>query len=141
MLALRPYQQEAVQAVRSAALQGQRRILCVLATGAGKTVIAAHLAQQTKGRVLMVVNRDELVKQSVQKLALFVPPDQIGIVQGAEHGETARYVVASIQTLARPARLHALLTTDQTDPFRLVIVDESHLLSPLRRRDNRDLSW
>lgn len=126
MLPLRPYQQEAVQAVRLAVRRGARRVLIVLATGAGKTVIAAHLAAQTKGRVLMIVNRDELVRQSVEKFALFVPPDQIGVVQGSHKAWAARYVVASIQTLARSPSLSALADADRQDPFRFVVVDESH---------------
>lgn len=126
MLPLRPYQDEAVQAVRLAVRRGARRILIVLATGAGKTVIAAHLAAQTKGRVLMVVNRDELVTQSVEKFGLFVPPDQIGVVQGTRRDLAARYVVASIQTVARPSTLAELLASDRVAPFRLVVVDESH---------------
>ncbi len=126
MLALRPYQTEAVQAAVRAVRIGHRRLLAVLATGAGKTVIAAHLAGQTKGRVLMFVNRDELVTQSVEKFALAVPADQIGVVQGSQRDWHARYVVASIQTVARAARLLELLEADRADPFRLVIVDETH---------------
>lgn len=126
MLALRPYQTETVQAAIRAVRAGQRRLLAVLATGAGKTVIAAQLASQTKGRVLMIVNRDELVRQSVEKFALTVPAEHIGVVQGAQRDWHARYLVASIQTLARAARLIELLDADHTDPFRLVIVDETH---------------
>jgi len=126
VLPLRPYQHEAVQAVRLAVRRGARRVLLVLATGAGKTVIAAHLAAQAKGRVLMVVNRDELVTQSVEKFRLFVPPEQVGVVQGAQRAWDARYVVASIQTLARGPTLATLTAQDRADPFRLVVVDESH---------------
>ncbi len=126
MLTLRPYQTEATQAAIRAVRIGHRRLLIVLATGAGKTVIAAHLAGQTKGRVLMLVNRDELVIQSVEKFALAVPAAQIGIVQGSRRDWNSRYVVASIQTVARAARLIELLDADRADPFRLVIVDETH---------------
>ncbi|WP_053958166.1 DEAD/DEAH box helicase [Sulfobacillus thermosulfidooxidans] len=125
-LQLRPYQTEAVHAIQSAVRQGFRRVLAVLPTGAGKTVIAADLARQSRGRLLFLVNRDELVQQSVAKLHLTVPAADIGIVQGPRREWHRRYVVASVQTVSRSLAQEGLLTQDATDPFRLVIVDEAH---------------
>ncbi|MBK6533220.1 MAG: DEAD/DEAH box helicase family protein [Deltaproteobacteria bacterium] len=47
---LRPYQREAVEAVLSARRAGTRRMLVCLPTGAGKTVVFAHLAKLASAR-------------------------------------------------------------------------------------------
>ncbi|MEE3918222.1 DEAD/DEAH box helicase family protein [Micromonospora sp. BRA006-A] len=45
-LTLRPYQREAVEAVRDHWARGIRRQLIVLPTGAGKTVVFSHLIRR-----------------------------------------------------------------------------------------------
>jgi hypothetical protein len=52
MLTLRPYQQEAIEAMLAAEVFGVRRPLLALPTGCGKTVIFAHLIRQRGGRSL-----------------------------------------------------------------------------------------
>ncbi len=121
-LTLRPYQQDALDAVFTARAQGIRRPLVVLPTGAGKTVVCAALAQQMPGRTLMLVHRDELVRQSVEKFGWVADPAEIGIVQGSTVALDKRIVVASIATLKQPANLARLAA----HPFDLVIHDEAH---------------
>ena len=70
-IALRPYQHQAADAVRRAVAGGLRRVLVVLATGLGKTVLFAHLAHEAVaggGRVLVIAHRDELLQQARDKL-------------------------------------------------------------------------
>ena len=52
--ALRPYQQEALDAVISYSDKGINRQLVVLPTGAGKTVILSHLPLIKKIYLLMI---------------------------------------------------------------------------------------
>jgi len=122
-LELRPYQREAADAVIAAYRRGVRRMLIQMATGLGKTVLFAHLAHlvvRHGRRVLVIAHRDELLTQARDKLLTVDPSADVGIVR-AERDETdAAIVVASIQTIARPARLARL------GRFELIIIDEAH---------------
>ena len=121
-ITLRPYQAAAVAELRGAFMAGHRRVLFVLPTGGGKTVVFSHIAEQAAARgnrVGILVHRQELVDQSSRTL------HDIGL----EHGVIAAGYrqdlsrgcqVASVQTLAR--RLHTI----PPDFFQLLIVDEAH---------------
>lgn len=123
MLTLRPYQTEAVEALIAAQERGQRRVVLSLATGGGKTVIFARLVSLAArhGRVLILVHRDELVHQTLTKLHVIAPDLQVGVVKAEKNEVDADVVLASVQTLARPARLRPLATH-----WQLIIVDECH---------------
>lgn len=119
---LRPYQAEVVRLLDQAIA---RRRLMVLATGGGKTVIAAELircAVQQDWRVLFLVHRRELLGQASRKLAA------VGIEHGliaagfpSRPGEPVQ--IASIATLHARAVRSAKMTLPPAD---LVIVDEAH---------------
>jgi superfamily II DNA or RNA helicase len=119
---LRPYQLEAVDAVRQAFGRGHRRVLFVMATGAGKTVTFSHITENAaaKGnRVLILVHRVELLDQASQSLqAMGV---RHGLIAAQRSMNLAPAVqIASVQTIAR--RLPSL----PRDLFQLLIVDEAH---------------
>jgi superfamily II DNA or RNA helicase len=126
VLNLRDYQAEAIQATREAWAGGTRRPAVVLPTGAGKTVVFAHVAKimHDRGvRTLVLAHRDELIEQAAAKLRAVAPTLMVGIVKGARreiHGRDV--IVASVQSLARPARRAELARAG----VRLVIVDEAH---------------
>jgi superfamily II DNA or RNA helicase len=119
---LRDYQRSAIAAVRRE-LAVHRSTLVVAATGTGKTVTFAELARievSHGGRALILVHRDELIRQAGRKCeAVGLWPD---VECGSRRANTlAKVVIASVQTLrgkrlARWARAH----------FTLVIVDEAH---------------
>src|SRR5919106_5399736 len=120
-LALRPYQEESIQAINAAHEEGTTRPLIALPTGTGKTIIFAHLIAQRVGRALVLAHRDELIRQAADKLLMVNPDMDIGVVKAEENEIDAPVVVASVQTLSRPNRL-AQVCAD----FPLVIVDEAH---------------
>jgi superfamily II DNA or RNA helicase len=126
-IALRPYQQDALTAIEAAALRGVRRQVVSLPTGAGKTVIFSHLVVGQQPRTLILVHRDELVRQTLDKLQMVAQHAtlDIGIVKAERDEHGAQVVIASVQTLARERRLHRLTPT-----FDLVIVDEAHHAMP-----------
>lgn len=127
LLALRDYQREAIEAVRGAWHEGTRRPAVVLPTGAGKTVIFAHLAAEMypRGvRTLILAHRDELISQAVAKLRAVAPGLRPGVVKAARREIRGRdVIVASVQTLARSEAARAELVRAGV---RLVIVDECH---------------
>jgi superfamily II DNA or RNA helicase len=121
MIENRPYQQEGLDAIVAAELRGIRRPLLALPTGTGKTVVFAHLIKQRPGRSIILVHRDELVWQAVDKLQIIAPDLPVGIVKAARDEVRMPCLVASVQTVSREARL-ARLTPD----FTTVVIDEAH---------------
>jgi ATP-dependent helicase IRC3 len=121
MLALRPYQEEALDAIRNSA---SKRQLVVLPTGTGKTVTFAELADQrkNKGRILILVHRDELVRQTRAKCSE-AGLQNVGTIQGEQNAVGAKIAVASVQSLSRPARMMEYLAFGQCETL---IIDEAH---------------
>jgi superfamily II DNA or RNA helicase len=122
---LRPYQTEAIDAVRARYVAGDRSTLLVLPTGTGKTMVFGSVARRViekGGRALVLAHREELVSQAVNKL------DQVGVEAGVEMAsQYARSVfepdtvVATVQTMQGKR-----LATWPRDYFKLLIIDESH---------------
>lgn len=122
---LRSYQRDCVLDILTAWEAGVRRPAVVLPTGAGKTVVFAALCvlQARAGhRPVVLVNRDELVAQTVDKLRATDPHLSIGIIRAEQNETRGEITVASVQTLSRMSRLSKL------DPSRFdrIIADECH---------------
>jgi ATP-dependent helicase IRC3 len=120
---LRNYQSESLEKIDAAYLRGLRRLLLVLPTGGGKTIVFSHLIRQwlERGkRALVLAHRDRLIQQAVEKVGREIRWEQMGVVKAEQNRVHAQCVVASVQTLAREKRL-ALLPQ-----FDLVIIDEAH---------------
>lgn len=122
---LRPYQAEALEAVREVYRKRHRKALVVMPTGTGKTVLFAEISRLAKGPVLVLAHRQELVEQARAKIAQWC--DDVVAVEMADrreftrpNGERPKIAVASVQSLRR--RLHLI----PRDAFRLVVVDEAH---------------
>jgi superfamily II DNA or RNA helicase len=125
LLKLRDYQEECKSAIWEAVARGVQRFAVVLPTGAGKTVVFAHLINEAiaKGfRVLVLVNRDELVNQTVRQVHSAGPELTIGVVKAARNEIGRNVTVASVQTLGRVNRLEQF----EIDAFDFIIVDECH---------------
>lgn len=127
-LALRGYQVDALDRIHKAAARGVRRQLGVAATGLGKTVIFCALAREMGVRTLVIAHRDELIEQAAANVRKWWPDADVGVVKGARDEVHARVVVASVQTLSRPARLARLLAPTLLGevPFGLMVIDEAH---------------
>jgi superfamily II DNA or RNA helicase len=71
---LRPYQEDTLKNVYASMRSGHRRILIVLPTGAGKTVLFAWMANQTQQNnktVWFLVHRRELMDQTIETFEKF----------------------------------------------------------------------
>lgn len=118
---LRPYQQEAIERVGAEFIGGKRRLLVVLPTGAGKTIVFGALSHGMGVRTLVLAHREELLEQAAEKIHLVWPEADIGVVQGKRDGSGARdVVIASVATLVQERRRERL------GRFGLVVADEAH---------------
>src|SRR5438034_5512802 len=132
---LRPYQSEALNAVRDAYKADKRRRIGSVPTGPEKTVVFAHFPRvlKMKKRLLVLAHREELLLQARDKFRSVDPELKAEIEQaGARAAADAKVVIASVPTLARNgARLSRL----QPDEFSIVVVDEAHhAVAPSYRR-------
>jgi ATP-dependent helicase IRC3 len=117
---LRGYQVDALAAIQHAERRGVRRQLLALPTGTGKTIVFAELIRRRAGRALVLVHRDELVTQAVDKLGM-TGVDAVGVVKAERNDLDAPVIVGSIQTISRPNRLAELPAA-----FSTVVLDEAH---------------
>lgn len=121
---LRPYQQEAIDAVLTARRAGCRRMVVCLPTGSGKTVVFAQLARMARKQVLVLAHREELLAQARDKLqAALGGAAQVAIEQGALRAPAdARILVCSIRSLHEQRLLRVIQGRD----IGLVLYDECH---------------
>jgi HKD family nuclease len=126
------FQEEALLALAQARQQGRRRALVVLATGLGKTWLAAFdIARFAASagqwpRVLFLAHRQELLAQAERTFRRLLvaagQPGQVGWCAGDLMQPDRAVVVGSIQKLSRPENLARIAT----ERFDYVVVDEVH---------------
>lgn len=106
ILQLRDYQEETLGAVADAEKRGVRRQLVVLPTGSGKTVVFSHAIARRlhNGQAVVLVHRDELAQQAMEKLRNVNRGVSVGLVKAESNETDAHIIVASVQTLAREKR-------------------------------------
>ena len=136
---MRPYQLAAVQAVQESAEAGCHGFLLEMATGTGKTTVAAaicrlYLQAGVAERILFLVDRDELYQQAVSDLDQ-VLEGQYRVVGYRDRDEdwTAPIMVATVQAI------NAATSHGEPIPpewFQLIVSDEAHRsISGPRHRD------
>lgn len=125
---LRDYQMEAIHAVQQAATEGKTRFLLEMATGTGKTTIAAALCKLfletgNARRILFLVDRIELENQAERSFSkMFKDQYFVRKYKGGDW-RGGRIVVSTVQSLLANNRYRAdFLPFD----FDLVISDEAH---------------
>jgi len=120
---LRDYQLKFVDDVYKCIISGQKKILGFAPTGAGKTIISSQIvadATAKKRKVLFVVHRDILVKQTADKFAKFNLSNLGFIKSGYPENRSAIVQIASLQTLLKRKWW-------QNTHFDLIVFDEAHL--------------
>lgn len=125
-LTLRPYQQEAHDAILSKWDSEADKLLLVLPTGTGKTIVFAAVASdrvRSGSRVLVLAHRGELLEQAADKIR-----KTTGLGSAVEKAESScigswyRVVVGSVQTLMSEKRLKQF----PENYFTTIIIDEAH---------------
>ena len=116
----RPAQQEALKALRQTVAEDYSKAMVVMATGLGKTYLAAFFAQDYP-KILFIAHREEILRQAQESFE-DVLDKQGGLYYGAEKSEMQDMLFASIFTLSIQEHLHRF----EKDAFDLIIVDEFH---------------
>jgi type I restriction enzyme, R subunit len=127
---LRDYQEKAVHSIQAAVKEGKDRFLFEMATGTGKTLIAAaviklFLRTGNARRILFLVDRLELEDQAKKAFVLLLKNDFKTIIYKENRSDwrKAEIVVTTVQSLLINNKYQKLFSP--TD-FDLVISDEAH---------------
>ena len=110
----------ALEALARTREHGNRAGLVILATGLGKTWLAAFDSVPF-GRVLFVAHREEILSQAMATFRQIRPEAQFGRYTGTAK-EEGDIVFASIQTIGRSHHLSKF----KRDEFDYIVVDEFH---------------
>lgn len=126
MINLRDYQIKFISDVSASHKLGHQGVIGMMPTGAGKTVCMARIAKaisERNGKVLIVVHRDELVRQTCEKMALFgLKYGTIAAKWGDNPNPDAKVQVAMVQSLSRRIDNDSIKRE-----FNYLIFDEAHL--------------
>ncbi|MBQ6140734.1 MAG: DEAD/DEAH box helicase [Kiritimatiellae bacterium] len=128
MYTLRPYQQEAVDAVYRHLHDKDSNPCVVIPTAGGKSLCIAQVAKDAvtkwNGRVMILAHVKELVEQNAGKLKSICPELPVGVYSaGLDSRDTQQpVVVAGIQSVYN--KIEAF------KPFDLVMIDEVHMVPP-----------
>ena len=116
-------QQAALQALSATRTAGYLRGLVVLATGLGKTWLAAFdVKQMGARRVLFVAHREEILNQAAATFARIQPSARIGFYRGQQRDSQVDILCASVQTLGKVEHLERF----KPQHFDYLVVDEFH---------------
>jgi superfamily II DNA or RNA helicase/HKD family nuclease len=117
----RPVQREALDALEATRIDGHSAGLVVMATGLGKTWLAAFdTARPSFRRILFIAHREEILRQSRDVFRAVQPDADLGLFTGTEKSPGARILFASVASLA----IH--LDAFGPEEFDYVVVDEFH---------------
>lgn len=136
-MGLRNYQIEDQQKIKAHWERGERRLLGVQATGLGKTKLFSTIYNviPKRKKMLVLVNREELIRQTAKALEEENPGFFIGIEQAKNrHSPFDDIVVASVQTVGTAKKTEAgeeifnkRLLSLNPDEFDVICLDEAHL--------------
>jgi len=125
-----PYQEEAIKSTVSACLNGENRALIVMATGLGKTFVAAEsmrriIVNKPNSKVLVLAHTNPLVYQLERAFWPFLSPSQETVVwNGLEKPMNlcnSKLVFACIDTVSE-----SIKQGSELPEYDVLIVDECH---------------
>lgn len=101
------------------------RGVIILPTGKGKSILGLYLARKFQQRVLVIVQKDDLVDGWTQdaKVIFGLKPKQVGLIKAKDYRIGKQITVTTIQTLSK---LPADKIRELHKVFGMVIVDEFH---------------
>lgn len=121
-----PHQLEALAALQQARSEGIKKGVVIMATGLGKTYLAAFdslsVTERTAPRILFVAHRKEILNQAETAFLDIYPDATTGYYMGDQKNKDAEILFASIHTLGQAEHLQQF----QPTAFDYIIVDEFH---------------
>ena len=116
-------QEECLNALKKARVNDIKRGLVVMATGLGKTWLAAFDTEQVAcSKILFVAHREEILDQAEATFLNIKPKAIVGRYTGKEKNIDVDILFASIQTLGKLRHLRQF----PKNIFSYIIVDEFH---------------
>lgn len=118
-----PVQKSALNALSDTRDEGFRSGLVVLATGLGKTWLAAFDAAQFGARrILFVAHREEILNQAAETFLRIRPKAKVGFYAGQVRDVEVDVLCASVQTLGQATHLERF----SPNHFDYIVIDEFH---------------
>lgn len=126
---LREFQKNIVNAyvehVSSILPNGSAGGLIELPCGQGKTVIGLNILSVLKKKTLIIVNKEDLMRQWIERIDQFLPDARVGKIQGQNVDiENKDIVIGMLQSLSMKEYPESIFHT-----FGLTIIDEVHHIS------------
>ena len=119
---LYPFQKEAKEAVLRHWENGHKAALVSLPTGSGKTIVFSDTLQSSlsggNDKGLVLVHRDELLRQAIEKLNFVWPGVKLSTVDAVSSNFAGQITIASVMSIVR--RL------DKVPRIHKVVTDEAH---------------
>ena len=125
---MRPYQQDIIKTYLESAYKIGGGIISV-GCGRGKTVMGLKIAEELKVKTLILVHKEFLMNQWVDRIKEYLPEARVGYIQGKTLDiQRKDIVLAMIQSLSDP-RKDKDYPANIFESFGLVIADECHHLA------------
>lgn len=119
---LYPFQREAKEAVLRHWESGRGAALVSLPTGSGKTIVFSDILRSTleksAKRGLVLVHRDELLRQGMEKLRLIWPEARLSTVEAGYQNYSGQVTLGSVMSVVRHL--------ERLPPIEEVVTDEAH---------------
>lgn len=124
-ITIRPYQKEALLAIDKALEENKRRLLVEMATGTGKTLVAAMMIKKLfqaglVERVLFLVDRIELANQAKETFDDYLSEYPSVVLYGGKRSKEGQIVIGTLPTI------QSQIDSFTSGFFDLVVTDECH---------------
>lgn len=133
-------QQAALDALAATRADRRKRGLVVMATGLGKTLLAAFDVDAVRAslgrmpRVLFIAHRSELLEQAAAAFRRVFPDARFGWFAADRADTDGDVIFASVAKLSQPARLERLIRDAGRSPDYVIVDEVHHATAPSYRR-------